>query len=929
MTVLPDSYYAPSLLPTTGKRHCFRRTMVRAVLVALAPWGVLMPGGVAAQVIPTGGTLQLCPNGAQGGAGRIWTHTGAVSSSACGGYFSFSLSGGGGAVGSNGSFRSTSLVQGYADGRLLLRGDTGVRIEGPTTFTHAANFGNNRITNLGNGTADTDAVNLRQLKAAVAGATGSDYIKVNPGTGANAGAAAATNTGSIAIGGHAVADAGGADSATGGAVAIGQGAKAQRSSVALGSNASAVAPAGAATALALGTASAADGNGASAVGANSLARGAATSAVGAGAQATAANATALGQAASATATNAVALGRGARATADGAVALGTGSVADEAQAVSVGNATLRRRITNVANGTAANDAVNVGQLNGALANKVDNEYIKIGSYSGNAAMPPARPAAASNYGVALGVGAVTSNWHGTSVGTLASSSYGGTAVGDSALAGASAGIRNASAFGTGARAEAADSVALGSTSIATAANAVALGAGSLADQANAVSVGNAGTGLQRRIVNMAAGTLSSGSTDAVNGSQLFATNERVGKLENGDFGLVSFDAARGSVNVATAKGGDRVNIAGTAGRRRLGGLANGMSDDEAVTIAQLKAAGALDPTSGTLLSVLTYDDASLATAKLAGVHGTVISNLANGQVAAGSMQAINGGQLFQALTDTASLLGGGASVGLQGAFVAPTYSIQNSAYHNVGDALGALDRKVSEIDQRVAGAGSARVGTLDAASSAGRPAVRTSSASASAAASTSATPTPSAVIGTGAVASGAGAVALGDGAVANADNSVALGKGSVADRPNSVSVGSAGNERQLTNVAEGTADTDGVNKGQLDRGVASANSYTDGKMGALNDSFEGLRGEVDGRLRNMDRRIDRQGAMSAAMLNMATSAAGVRTDNRVGVGVGFQGGESALSVGYQRALSDRATVTLGGALSGDDASVGFGAGFGW
>jgi autotransporter adhesin len=47
------------------------------------------------------------------------------------------------------------------------------------------------------------------------------------------------------------------------------------------------------------------------------------------------------------------------------------------------------------------------------------------------------------------------------------------------------------------------------------------------------------------------------------------------------------------------------------------------------------------------------------------------------------------------------------------------------------------------------------------------------------------------------------------------------------------------------------------------------------------------------------------------------------------VGVGVQGGQAALSLGYQRALSDRATVTFGGAMSGDDTSVGAGVGFGW
>ena len=69
--------------------------------------------------------------------------------------------------------------------------------------------------------------------------------------------------------------------------------------------------------------------------------------------------------------------------------------------------------------------------------------------------------------------------------------------------------------------------------------------------------------------------------------------------------------------------------------------------------------------------------------------------------------------------------------------------------------------------------------------------------------------------------------------------------------------------------------------------------------------------------------------MNAAMLNMASSAAGINTTNRVGVGVGFQAGEAALSLGYQRALSEKATVTFGGAFSGDDKSIGMGAGFGW
>ncbi|MET0290350.1 MAG: YadA-like family protein, partial [Pseudoxanthomonas sp.] len=179
----------------------------------------------------------------------------------------------------------------------------------------------------------------------------------------------------------------------------------------------------------------------------------------------------------------------------------------------------------------------------------------------------------------------------------------------------------------------------------------------------------------------------------------------------------------------------------------------------------------------------------------------------------------------------------------------------------------------------------------------------------------------------------ASSTAVGQGASATAEGAVALGQGSVADRAQTVSVGAAGAERQVAHVAAGTAETDAANVGQVRSAnaqtLSSANAYTDARVSAWEDDLLQVRGDVDQRFRSTDERINRQGAMSAAMLNMAVSAAGIRTDNRVGVGVGFQSGQRALSVGYQRAISDRATVTLGGAFSGDERSVGVGAGFGW
>ena len=45
--------------------------------------------------------------------------------------------------------------------------------------------------------------------------------------------------------------------------------------------------------------------------------------------------------------------------------------------------------------------------------------------------------------------------------------------------------------------------------------------------------------------------------------------------------------------------------------------------------------------------------------------------------------------------------------------------------------------------------------------------------------------------------------------------------------------------------------------------------------------------------------------------------------------MGYQEGEQALSIGYQRAIGERTTLTLGGAFSGEESTVGAGLGFGW
>jgi hypothetical protein len=167
----------------------------------------------------------------------------------------------------------------------------------------------------------------------------------------------------------------------------------------------------------------------------------------------------------------------------------------------------------------------------------------------------------------------------------------------------------------------------------------------------------------------------------------------------------------------------------------------------------------------------------------------------------------------------------------------------------------------------------------------------------------------------------------------NAVGAIALGQAQAyADAADAQTLSSANahadaGDAQTLSSANAHADTGDA------RTLASANGYTDARFNQAIATpmaeVNALREDMDWNFDRLDRRVDRAGAMTAAMVQMAASAAGIRTPNRVAIGAGFQGGEQAVSIGYQRAISDRATVTVGGAFSDSESSAGVGMGFGW
>ncbi len=200
------------------------------------------------------------------------------------------------------------------------------------------------------------------------------------------------------------------------------------------------------------------------------------------------------------------------ATGTGAVGGGDGSEANGAGAVAVG-------LNQIANG---NGAVAMGDPNSATgtgavaigANNIANGDGALATGNGNFASGQGAIAAGNN-SVAKGASAI--------------------AMGDTASASAD----NAIAFGAGAS--------------ATGANSVAIGSGSIASQADTVSVG--AVGAERMIVNVAAGSLVAGSTNAVNGGQMNALGTSVAA---GLGGGAAFNTQTGSLSAPN------YNILGTS-----------------------------------------------------------------------------------------------------------------------------------------------------------------------------------------------------------------------------------------------------------------------------------------------------------------------------------------------------------------------------
>ncbi|MDH1013086.1 hypothetical protein N5C80_30535, partial [Pseudomonas nicosulfuronedens] len=241
---------------------------------------------------------------------------------------------------------------------------------------------------------------------------------------------------------------------------------------------------------------------------------------------------------------------------------------------------------------------------------------------------------------------------------------------------------HANSTGDDSQATGLDSVAIGMGAVSTNANDVALGAGSVTDAAvgtsgitldhvyyafaganptSTVSVGSVGN--ERTITNVAAGRISADSTDAINGSQLNATNVTLNNFAGDQGDAFTMANGRGiryaATNDAGAELGDAFAQGYASTAMGYNALSAGESSlalgrDSVATNANDVALGAGSVTdtavgtASTTIAGTTYNFAGTAPTSTVSVGSVgnerTITNVAAGRLNADSTDAVNGSQ---------------------------------------------------------------------------------------------------------------------------------------------------------------------------------------------------------------------------------------------------------------------------------------------
>ena len=599
-------------------------------------------------------------------------------------------------------------------------------------------------------------------------------------------------------------------------------------------------------------------------------------------------------------TQGIAIGSGIKAdegavvTGDQSIAIGGNVKVDGHAAIAIGGDDAKKAANQQVSYTNTDDTEVTGTLQTAIFNLTGYDLSK---YKGTTA---------SHAGVAYGTSALAGN-AGVAIGTASDSM---TRKDDKGQVVNNKPVTNAVAIGTGARANFDNSVAIGGGSntdhyATKQVNAIIDGVevkwsgGENISPGDVVSFG--AKGFERQLKNVAPGEVSQTSTDAINGSQIYSLARKVTNIMNGGAGsVVNVNAAGEPLSkVVTGTGAAKVENyyrtadvsddgtvkPGAAAQtptslalvnvnqtdvnqqtqtpRTLGNVANGVKDNDAVNVSQLKASTA-KYFSVNSTDVGNRDNAGATgtnaiaigpTAKSTGENALAIGNnaQANSNYAVALGHYANNGSTNSTNSISIGWVAGGSSNGASNVAIGTNAGKQVTGNNNIslGNTAGTVNNANVYTSESILLGTEARVKGSTASKSVNSVIAIGKGAEGSATSATS--------IGINANASAENAMALGPSSKASVYNGVALGSyseattaGSIAGynantsrtdkyagltglaltaNTGAVSIGSSTTTRQITNLAAGTNDTDAVNVAQL----KSVNLAVKGNSGAGGD----------------------------------------------------------------------------------------------
>ena len=206
-----------------------------------------------------------------------------------------------------------------------------------------------------------------------------------------------------------------------------------------------------------------------------------------------------------------------------------------------------------------------------------------------------------------------------------------------------------------------------------------------------------------KISGLAGGNIAAGSTEAVNGSQLHAQGEGVKNIIGGN---TTYDPVTGTYSNTNIGGTGKSTIddAIAAVNKSVNAAKSTVSQgDNIIVTPETKADGStnyiVSTTKDMKLDSVNVGDTVKINKDGINAGNTVIDGVKSGNIAAGSGQAVNGGQVHNIAESIADALGGESKVNADGSIAKPTYTITKTdgttvTANSVGGALNYFNKEI-------------------------------------------------------------------------------------------------------------------------------------------------------------------------------------------------------------------------------------------